>query len=311
MSNISFLMMPYEKDIDPAVELRHLRYFAAVAEELNYSRAAERLGIAQPPLSQQIKSLEETVGHALFERKPKVRLTAAGETLLEVARRVLAQVEEGLDAARRAGRGEEGKLAVGFAASILTTALPDALRAYRERFPNVELRLRELPTAAQAAALAEGSIDVAFVREAIDAGDGLECEEVAREEFVAVLPPAHPHAARSLVPLRTLKDEPFVHFPREVAPALHDQIEGMCQRAGFRPRVVQEAREWLTIVGLVEAGLGVSLVPASFRRLAWGEVQYRPLGPPREFTTIYVCWRPASIPPTAAPLIALARQPAR
>lgn len=303
--------MSYEKSMPAGVELRHLRYFVAVAEELHFSRAAERLGLAQPPLSQQIKSLEESVGHALFERKPKVRLTAAGETLLEVARRVLAQVEEGMDAARRAGRGEEGKLTVGFAASILTTTLPDALRTYREQFPNVELRLRELSTAAQAAALADGSIDVGFVREAIEPTADLTCEEVAREEFVAVLPPAHPLAARTVVPLRTLRDEPFVHFPRAVAPALYDQIAGMCQRAGFRPRVVQEAREWLTIVGLVEAGLGVSLVPASFRRLAWGDVQYRPLGPPREFTTIYVCWRPASIPPTAAPLIASARRPAR
>lgn len=304
-------MMSYAKDIHPGVELRHLRYFLTVAEELHFSRAAERLGIAQPPLSQQIKSLEEVVGHALFERKPKVRLTAAGETLLEVARRVLAQVEEGIGAARRAGKGEEGRLTVGFAASILTTALPDALRTYREQFPNVELRLRELSTAAQAAALDEGSIDVAFVREAIEPGADLACEEVARDEFVAVLPRAHALAARAVVPLRMLKDEPFVHFPREVAPALYDQIAAMCQRAEFSPRVVQEAREWLTIVGLVEAGLGVSLVPASFRRLVWGEVQYRPLGLPREFTTVYVCWRPAAIPPTAAPLIAIARAAAR
>ena len=303
--------MSYVKGIHSGVELRHFRYFITVAEELHFSRAAERLGIAQPPLSQQIKSLEESVGHALFERKPKVRLTAAGETLLEVARRVIAQVEEGIDAARRAGRGEEGKLTVGFAASILTTELPDALRTYREQFPNVELHLRELSTAAQAAALDDGTIDLAFVREAIEPGDGLACEEVSREEFVAVLPRAHRHASREVVPLRTLKDEPFVHFPREVAPALYDQIASMCQRADFRPRVVQEAREWLTIVGLVEAGLGVSIVPASFRRLAWGEVQYRPLGPPREFTTIYVCWRPGSIPPTAAPLIAIARAAAR
>jgi DNA-binding transcriptional LysR family regulator len=303
--------MRYVEDIARNIELRHFRYFMAVAEDLHFSRAAARLGIAQPPLSQQIRSLEELIGHPLFERKPKVRLTPAGEALLEVARRVLAQVEEGLDTARRTGRGEEGKLTVGFAASILTTTLPDALRVYRERFPGVELHLRELSTAAQAEALADGAIDVGFVREAVEPNADLLCEAVVREEFVVVLPHGHPYASRQSLPLRILREEPFVHFPRAIAPALYDQIMGMCRRAGFEPRVVQEAREWLTIVGLVEAGLGVSLVPASFRRLLWGDVQYRLLSPPRELTTIYICWRPSSSPPTALAFLDIARQSAQ
>lgn len=289
------------------IELRHLRYFAAVAEELHFGRAAERLGIAQPPLSQQIKSLEELVGHTLFERRPQVRLTPAGEALLEVARRTLSHVEEGLDSARRVGRGETGKITVGFAASILTTALPEILRTYRERFPGVELRLRELSSAAQAAALSEGGIDVAFVREAVEQGAGLVCEPILREEFVAVLPPAHRLAKRRELPLGELAGEPFVHFPRAVAPALYDQVGDACRRAGFQPRVVQEAQEWLTILGLVEAGLGVSLVPDSFRRLRWGGVQYRPLAPPREFTDVFVCRREAGTAPAVAPLIEIAR----
>lgn len=290
------------------IELRHLRYFAAVAEELHFGRAAERLGIAQPPLSQQIKSLEEFVGYALFERRPQVRLTTAGEALLEVARRTLAQVEEGLELTRRAGRGEAGRITVGFAASILTTTLPEILRNYREQFPGVELRLRELSSAAQAAALAEGGIDVGFVREAaVVPGSDLVCEPILREEFVAVLPPAHTLAGREQLPLVDLAEEPFVHFPRAVAPALFDQIAEACGRAGFRPRVVQEAQEWLTIIGLVEAGLGVSLVPASFRRLRWGGVQYRPLGPQREFTDIFVCWRSAPVVPAVLPLVRIAR----
>lgn len=293
------------------IELRHLRYFAAVAEELHFGRAAERLGIAQPPLSQQIKSLEELVGYPLFERRPQVRLTPAGEALLEVALRTLAQVEEGLDSTRRAGRGEAGKITVGFAASILTTALPEILRTYRERFPGVELRLRELSSAAQAAALSDGGIDVGFVREAVEYGEGLICEPILREEFVAVLPPAHVLAGRAELPLGELAGEPFVHFPRAVAPALYDQIGDACRRAGFRPRVVQEAQEWLTILGLVEAGLGVSLVPDSFRRLRWGGVQYRPLAPPREFTDVFVCRREAAPAPAVAPLIEIARGVAR
>lgn len=289
------------------IELRHLRYFAAVAEELHFGRAAQRLGIAQPPLSQQIKSLEELVGYPLFERKPRVGLTPAGEALLEVARRTLEQLDEGLDITRRAGRGEAGKLTVGFAASILTTALPEILRTYRERYPSVELRLRELSSAAQATALTDGSIDVGFVRESVGQGADLICEPVLREEFVAVLPPAHPLATRRQLPLNTLAEEPFVHFPRAVAPALYDQIADVCRRAGFRPRVVQEAQEWLTILGLVEAGIGVSLVPASFCRLQWGGVQYKQLGPPREFTDVFLCWRAAPVLPAALPLIELAR----
>lgn len=289
------------------VELRHLRYFTAVAEELHFGRAAERLGIAQPPLSQQIKSLEELVGYTLFERRPQVRLTPAGEALLAVARRTLSQIEEGLDSTRRVGRGEGGKITVGFAASILTTALPEILRTYRERFPGVELRLRELSSAAQAAALSDGGIDVGFVREAVEHGAGLICEPILREEFVAVLPPAHRLAKRRELPLGELAGEPFVHFPRVVAPALYDQVGDICRRAGFQPRVVQEAQEWLTILGLVEAGLGVSLVPDSFRRLRWGGVQYRPLAPPREFTDVFVCRREASPAPAVAPLIEIAR----
>ncbi len=290
-----------------AIELRHLRYFAAVAEELHFGRAAEKLGIAQPPLSQQIKSMEELIGYPLFERKPRVRLTPVGEALLEVARRTLGQVEEGLEMVRRAGRGEVGKVTVGFAASTLTTVLPEILRNFREQYPGVELRLRELSSAAQAAALADGSIDVGFLREAVTHGTDLICERILREEFMTVLPPGHPLAERREVPLTELAGEPFVHFPRAVAPTLFDQIAAACRRAGFRPRVVQEAQEWLTILGLVEAGLGVSLVPASFRRLRWGDVQYRPLGTPREFTEVFVCRPTAPVVPAVVQLIGIAR----
>jgi DNA-binding transcriptional LysR family regulator len=297
----------FNEFMNNTVDFRQLQCFVAVAEELHFGRAADRLGMAQPPLSQHIKSLEAMIGHPLFERKPRVRLTAAGEALLVVARRTFAQVEEGLDFTRRAGRGETGKLTVGFAASILTTALPEVLRDYRARFPDVELRLRELSTAAQGLALSDGVIDVGFVREAVELRADLICEPLVREEFVAVLPPSHPLAAAGQLPLGALADEPFVHFPRAVAPALYDQIADACRRAGFRPRVVQEAQEWLTILGLVEAGLGVSLVPASFRRLRWGGVQYKPLGPPREFTEVFVCRRAAPVMPTVIPLIEIAR----
>ena len=293
--------------MDESVELRHLRYFAAVAEELHFGRAARRLGIAQPPLSQQIQRLEETLGCALFTRRPRVALTPAGEALLAVARRALAQVAQGLDATRRAGRGEAGTLTVGFAASTMLGVLPAVVGAYRERFPAVELRLRELSTGAQTEALRDGTIDVGFLREPWP-HEALVREPLLREPLVAVLPPGHPLAARRRLPLSALAEEPFVHFPREVAPTLHDQLMALCRAAGFAPRVVQVAQEWLTIVGLVESGLGVSLAPASFRRLRWGGVRYLPLSPRGMLTTIALC-RPRGVPsPTADNFLRVVRE---
>jgi DNA-binding transcriptional LysR family regulator len=284
------------------IELRHLRYFLAVAEELSFSRAAERLGMAQPPLSQQIQRLEALVGHELFERRPRVRLTPAGEAFLVAARSALAQVEQGVEASHRAARGEIGTVTVGFAASMILSVVPDVVRAFRRQCPGVDLQLRELSSAAQLAALREGRIDVAFVRESPFSDRELGCERLREEPFVAVAPPEHPllrsmgsvgPAGRRPIPLDALAEEPFVHFPRAVAPGLYDLILALCQRAGFLPRVVQEAQEWLTIVGLVEAGVGVSLVPESFRKLRWGKVVYLPLDRSTARSTILLCWRAA------------------
>ena len=173
------------------VELRHLRYFVVVAEELHFGRAAKRLSIAQPPLSQQIARLETLVGYPLLERRPRVALTEPGRVLLAAARRTLQSVAHGVDATRRAGRGETGMLTVGFAASAMLTALPEVFRAYRSRFPGVELRLREMSTSAQVEALRVGGIDAGFLREPAEHPDVL-AEPVLREPFVAALPPEHP-----------------------------------------------------------------------------------------------------------------------
>ena len=284
-------MQPLEiMQISATIELRHLRYFVTVAEELHFGRAARRLQMAQPPLSQQINRLEALVGYSLFERKPRVALTEPGKVLLAAARRILLQVEQGVDATRRAGRGETGTLTVGFAASAMLTALPDTFRAYRDRFPQVDLRLREMSTSAQLEALKAGIIDVGFVREpTLD--ESLVAEPVVREPFVVALPPDHPLRVHPRLPLGVLADEPFVLFPRFVAPTLYDQVIALCRSGGFHPRQVQEAQEWLTIVSLVDAGLGVSLVPASFQRLGWGGVSYRPLEPEGSRTTIALCRR--------------------
>lgn len=290
-----------------SLKLRYLRCFVAVAEERHFGRAARRLGVAQPAVSQQIRRLEELVGHPLLRRKPRVEPTEAGEVLLRVARRIQGQLDEGLEAARRAARGETGRLVVGFAASVMLTELAAAIQAYRERFPGIELDLRELSTAAQLEALRAGTIDVGFVREPGGVDESLIVEPILEEPFVIALPPGHACASRRTLKLEALADEPFVLFPREVAPGLHDRVVLMCRESGFMPRVVQEALEWLTIVALVDAGLGVSLVPASFERLRWGDVAYVRVRAPRVHTRICVGARRDGASPAARRFIELIR----
>jgi DNA-binding transcriptional LysR family regulator len=244
------------------IELRHLRYFIAVAEELHFSRAAKRLRIAQPPLSQQIRNLERYVGHPLFTRNSRaVTLTHAGEVLLERARNLLKRVDEDMETVRRVGRGEMGSLTVGFISSAMLTVLPDLLGSYRVKYPQVELRLRELTTSRLVDAIRQGAVDVGFLR---DAGptDGLVVESLLEEKYVVALPETHPLANRSKIPLERLKGESLVLFPRELGPLAWDKTIALCETAGFRPKIVQEAPEWLTVLRLVSSGLGFSISPA-------------------------------------------------
>src|SRR5581483_5261462 len=174
--------------MDEEIELRHLRYFLAVAETLHFSKAAERLGIAQPPLSQQIRRLEQLIGHRLFDRTTRgVKLTLAGQLLADRARGTLEKIQDDLEQVRRLGRGEEGTLTVGFSGSVMFTELPAAIESYRRRFPKVELRLRELNTQAQIPAVLDGTLDLAFMRDG-DPTEGIQMTTVLKEPFVGVLP---------------------------------------------------------------------------------------------------------------------------
>ncbi|SDL18449.1 DNA-binding transcriptional regulator, LysR family [Nonomuraea maritima] len=275
----------------PELRLQQLHAFAVLAEELHFGRAAERLGIAQPPLSQQIRRLEAKVGHPLFTRGPgPVALTAAGHQLLPAARRALHEVAVGLDTARRAGSGEAGRIRIGFAASLALTVLPGMLRAYRDQFPQVEMEIREMTTAPQVTALREQVIDVGLLREPPDE-PGLASETILSEEFIAVLPAAHPLAARRVLPIEALAHERFVLLPRSAGPKFHDRIIDLCRSAGFEPRTGQQAIEWQTVCALVEAGLGVSLAPASVRRIRLNGVAYRRISPNSARTTVAVTWR--------------------
>jgi DNA-binding transcriptional LysR family regulator len=262
------------------IELRHLRYFLAVAETLHFSRAAKRLGIAQPPLSQQIRRLEQLLGHALFERTTRgVKLTLAGQLLAKRARSTLEKVDEDLSQVRRLGRGEEGTLTVGFSGSVMFTELPAAIQSYRRRYPKVELRLRELVTTAQIAGLLNGTLDLAFLRDG-DPTEGIRITTLLKEKYVAVLPEAHPLAQRRSLSVKALKGEPFIMFARRKGPLAYDRTIACCERSGFRPNIVQDAPQWLTLVRLVAAGLGVSLAPACVARVAMPGAVYREMNAP-------------------------------
>jgi DNA-binding transcriptional LysR family regulator len=272
------------------IELRHLRYFVAVAEELSFTRAAARLAMAQPPLSQQILQHERSVGHALFVRRPHVSLTVAGEEFLAGARHVLLLSERAVQSARRAATGEQGIVHVGLASTAVMTALPAIIRTFSREHPGVAIRLHEMHSAEQIEALQSGVLDVGIMREAGTAAD-LVAEEIVREPLVAVMSAKHPLAKRRAVATRLLAGEPFVLFPPNVAPTLHDQILAVCREAGFTPHVEQDAREWHTIVSLVAAGFGVSIAPAGIAHVRTRGAVVRPLQPSIPRAVLFLCSR--------------------
>ena len=262
------------------MELRHLRYFVAVAEELNFTRAAARLHIGQPPLSMQIRDLEGEMGVRLFERtQRRVALTPAGQCLLEHAYRILGGVREAVEAAQRAARGELGELRVGFTSSLpFTDLLPDALHAYRRRFPAVRLQLSEMFTPEQFGALARGELDVGFVRlQGGRAPDGIALREIARNPLRLVVNASHRLARAAAVSFAELRDEDFIGFPADVGTDLPAVLRGLCRQAGFEPRIVQTAREATTQIGLVGAGLGVAVLPAPLETVRMARVRYLPI----------------------------------
>jgi DNA-binding transcriptional LysR family regulator len=289
------------------IELRHLRYFVAVAEELHFSRAAKRLRIAQPPLSQQIRKLEQHIGHALFTRNSRVvTLTEAGQALLERARHILRRVDEDVETVRSVGRGEMGSLTVGFIGSAMLTVLPALLRDYRLKYPQVELRLRELTTSQLIEALRQGAVDVGFLR---DAGptEGLVVEKVLAERFVVALPERHPLEKRKRVSLAALKGEPLVLFARNLGPLAWDKTIALCEAQGFHPEIVQEAPEWLTVLRLVSSGLGFSIAPACVSTVKAPGVVCRELAKHSSTTNIELARRSDHLNPIMESFLASAR----
>jgi DNA-binding transcriptional LysR family regulator len=273
------------------VELRHLRYFVAVAEELHFGRAAERVGIAQPPLSKQIQQLEDEIGVKLFKRsKRRVSLTHAGKTFLNEARQTIDLSERAVRLAQRADRGEVGRLVVGFVGSATYSFLPYALRSFRTRFPHVELVLRELTTYEQLDGLHRKAVDAGFVRQPVK-DDALFIETLLEEPFIVALPSQHVLASRPRISLRTLAQEGFVMFSQQQRTTFHDQVIALCHEAGFSPKVVQEAVRIPTVLGLISAGMGLTLVPASIQKLQFAGVVYRDLAEVDRMTALAMEYR--------------------
>lgn len=273
------------------MELRQLQYFLAVAEELNFGRAAARLGIAQPPLSRQIRQLEQELGVELFRRtKRRVELTEVGRVFLEEARQILSQVEQGVRVAQRASRGEIGRLVVGFEGSSTYDVIPVSLKVYRERFPEVELVVYAMTTEEQIQALLENRIGIGFVVSPLN-DKRLAIEIILREALVLAIPESHPLVARNEVRVRELEGESFIMFQRNRGCGLYDQAIAVCQRAGFSPRVIQEADEMQVMLGFVAAGLGITLLSASVQQFQRPGVVYRTLQPSTPKVTLALAWR--------------------
>jgi DNA-binding transcriptional LysR family regulator len=291
MSNICLMINDILEVSLMIMELRHLRYFIAVAEELHFGRAAEKLCIAQPPLSQQIQQLERELGFLLFHRtNRRVELSAAGQMFLNEARDVMASLEKAVHAGRRVARGETGWLGIGFVGSATYQALPAVLSAYRERYPDVELVLRELVSGKQIQALRDKRIHVGFARPAIQEEDILS-EIVLGEPLMAALPETHRLSSTSALNLSALADEPFILFPRHPSPSFADYLLAVCGRSGFRPHVVQETSEIHTAISLVAAGVGVTLVPASVQCMHREGVVFAPLENPAPVTELALAYR--------------------
>ncbi len=292
------------------MELRLLRYFLAVAEELHFARAAARLHMTQPPLSRQIRALERTLGVALFHRtKRKVVLTEAGMAFISAARKVLEQADSAVIVAQQAERGQIGRLEVTYTSSVPFTRLfSTVIRAYRRTFPGVQLALYEMTTARQLQALADRRIDVGFVRTPIhEQPKEIALVSLLREPLLVALRADHQLAHTEAIAAEQLAEELFILYPRDIGTGLYEQITEICRKAGFAPRVAQEAQQMAAIIALVSAGLGLSIVPTSVRNLAADGVVYRPLSSPFEQAELVLAYRQDENSPVARAFIDLTR----
>ncbi|MBV8466157.1 MAG: LysR family transcriptional regulator [Burkholderiales bacterium] len=276
------------------MELRHLRYFVAVAEELHFTRAAERLHIGQPPLSQQIRALEEELGARLFERdKRNVSLTDAGSQFLLRSREILGAVETAKREVRRIVAGEQGVLRVGFTSSLpFTSLLPELLHDHRQAYPDVKLELREMYTNPQFDALQADNLDVGLVRfTGREPPAGIALRELRRDPLRLVVHRSHRLATRIAVDMAELRGEGFVSYPQNIGTGLANLLIELCQAAGFPAKIVQEASEATTQIGLVAAGIGIALLPSPMEIMKSPDVVYLAVNDPAAYLSLGVATR--------------------
>jgi DNA-binding transcriptional LysR family regulator len=275
------------------MELRHIRYFLAVAEEQNFTRAAARVGIGQPPLSQQIKDLETEVGAPLFHRIPQgAELTEAGRAFLENVRVIPVQAERATRAAQRAARGEIGSIRVGFVGSApFNRVMPATIRSFRRAYPDVEMSFEESNAMRLIASLKDGELDAAFFRFNESPSDDLQIRLLSEERMVVVLPATHPAAKSVEIDLVRLRNDALILVPRDAGPSLFDTVMLACRQAGFEPIVGQSAPQLSSVVSLVAAELGFSMVPESMRQLQLTGVTYREVAGDAPLTRLALAYR--------------------
>lgn len=282
------------------MELRHLKYFLAVAEELHFGRAASRIYIAQPPLSQQIKQLEAEIGVKLFNRtKRTVELTEAGKVFQREAYAVLERLDKGIIKAQQAARGEAGWLSIGFVSSINYEILPNVLREFRRQCPDVEIFLQEMHNPEQNQSLLERRIHIGFARMPAESEELIR-KVVAREPLIVALPAANKLAKKDVLKLSDLINEPFIVFSQSRPSPLREYILRLCAEAGFQPSVVQQVGEIQTALGLVAAEIGITLVPASTHNLHREGVVYKNLTEPQPIIEMTMQYRKDETSPVVA-----------
>jgi DNA-binding transcriptional LysR family regulator len=286
------------------MELRQLKYFVTVAEELNFRRAAEKLYMEQPPLSRQIRKLEKELEVELFHRSKKfgVTLTEAGKALFNEAKLTLAQAEQAARAARQTKL--HNKLTIGFSICTFNQLLPNLVQTFHQQFPDVNVTLTEMSQTAQIQALLDRKIDIGFVHAPISHRD-LQTVTIHSESLLVALPPNHPMTHQEKIELRSLADEPFLLCPESVKPDFYSQILQLCNQSGFQPRIVQEASPPEVLLGLVASGMGISLIVANVKTRHTAEVVYRPLTIPTPILAIAAAWHQNALSPTLENFLAL------
>jgi DNA-binding transcriptional LysR family regulator len=291
------------------MELRQLRYFVVVAEELHFGRAAQRLHLAQQSLSFQIKQLERELGIMLFERTTRhVKLTLAGEIFLKEVLMIFEDLEAAVEKAQRAGRGETGRLVVGYHSTTLYTLMPLTVRLFRERYPDVEVVLQEMMPRALDENILNGRIDIGFSGFLEHPHPELAYEITYRDPLAVVFPKGHRFEHDDTIPWAALSDEPFVMYSRSQKPEAFDQIIALCQRVGFSPHSVQEASNETAVISLVATGVGVAIATMGLRHIRANEVGYRPLIDPAINISFVIVWKPHNPAPLVKSFVQTAQE---